>query len=66
MQLQEELAGTENKIAYSRQHYNDMVMLLNTKIEVFPNNVIANMFNFKQEAMFSTPEAEKAVPKVSF
>jgi LemA protein len=66
LQLQEELAGTENKIAYSRQHYNDMVMLLNTKIEVFPNNVIANMFNFKQEAMFSTPEAEKAVPKVSF
>jgi LemA protein len=66
LQLQEELAGTENKIAYSRQHYNDMVMLLNTKIEVFPNNMIANMFNFKQETMFSTPEAEKVVPKVSF
>lgn len=66
LQLQEELSGTENKIAYSRQHYNDMVMLLNTKIEVFPNNIIANMFNFKQQEMFSTPEEEKVVPKVSF
>jgi LemA protein len=66
LQLQEELSGTENKIAYSRQHYNDMVMLFNTKIEVFPSNVFANMFNFKQEQMFSTPETEKVVPKVSF
>jgi len=39
MQLQEELTGTENKIAYSRQHYNDMVMTFNTKIQTFPNNV---------------------------
>ena len=66
LQLQEELSGTENKIAYSRQHYNDMVMLLNTKIEVFPNNLIANMFNFKHEEMFKTDEVEKAVPKVQF
>ncbi|MCF7865871.1 LemA family protein [Candidatus Woesearchaeota archaeon] len=66
LQLQEELAGTENKIAYSRQHYNDMVMVFNTKIELFPNNVFANMLNFKQEEYFKTPEAEKKVPKVSF
>lgn len=66
LQLQEELSGTENKIAYSRQHYNDMVMLFNTKIELFPNNVFANMLNFKQEQFFKTPEEEKKVPKVSF
>lgn len=66
LQLQEELSGTENKIAYSRQHYNDIVMLFNTKIELFPNNVFAGMLNFKQEEMFKTAEAEKAVPKVAF
>lgn len=66
LQLQEELSGTENKIAYSRQHYNDMVMVFNTKIEVFPSNMIANMFNFKQENLFETAEKEKAVPKVQF
>ena len=47
--LQEELTGTENKIAYSRQHYNDVVMVFNTKIETFPNNMFANMLNFKKE-----------------
>ena len=66
LQLQEELSGTENKIAYARQHYNDMVMVFNTKVEMFPNNIIAGMFNFKQEDLFSTPEEEKAVPKVKF
>ncbi|MCF7872491.1 LemA family protein [Candidatus Woesearchaeota archaeon] len=66
LQLQEELSGTENKIAYSRQHYNDMVMRFNTKIELFPNNVFAGMLNFKEEQFFKTPEEEKKVPKVSF
>ena len=51
MQLQEELTGTENKIAYSRQHYNDIVMVFNTKIETFPNSIFVNMLNFKKEAM---------------
>ncbi|HII68336.1 TPA: LemA family protein, partial [Candidatus Woesearchaeota archaeon] len=41
LQLQEEITGTENKISYARQHYNDMVMAFNTKIEVFPNNLIS-------------------------
>ena len=66
LQLQEELTGTENKIAYSRQHYNDMVMRFNTKIELFPNNVFASMLNFKQEEMFKATEEEKKNVKVQF
>ena len=66
LQLQEELAGTENKIAYSRQFYNDIVMVFNTKIEVFPNNIFANMLNFKREALFEVAEAEKKNVKVQF
>jgi LemA protein len=66
MQLQEELSGTENKIAYSRQHYNDMVMKFNTKIEVFPNNLMAGIFNFKQEKSFEATAEEKKNVKVQF
>jgi LemA protein len=66
MQLQEELTGTENKIAYSRQHYNDIVMLFNTKIEVFPNNMIANQLGFTKEAMFEAAESERKNVKVQF
>ena len=46
LMLQEELAGTEGKIAYARQFYNDTVMKFNTKQQVFPSNIVANMFNF--------------------
>ncbi|MDD5111341.1 MAG: LemA family protein [Candidatus Altiarchaeota archaeon] len=66
MQLQEELSGTENKIAYSRQHYNDMVMEYNVRIQVFPNNVIAGPLGFGKKELFATPEAEREVPKVKF
>lgn len=66
LQLQEELAGTENKIAYARQHYNDMVMFFNTKIQKFPNNIFANMLNFTQKEMFEATEAEKKNVKVQF
>ncbi|MGV8168980.1 MAG: LemA family protein [Candidatus Nanoarchaeia archaeon] len=66
LQLQEELSGTENKIAYSRQHYNDMVMRFNTKIEVFPNNIFAGMLNFTKREMFKVPEEEKKNVKVQF
>lgn len=66
IQLQEEISGTENKIAYARQHYNDMVMHFNTKIEVFPNNIFAGMFNFKQEQSFAATEEEKKNVNVSF
>lgn len=66
LQLQEEITGTENKISYARQHYNDIVMNFNTKIETFPNNVFAGMLNFSQEKMFEATEAEKENVKVQF
>ena len=50
--LQEELSGTESKIAYSRQFYNDQVMRLNTAIQSFPSNLIAGMFNFTPREFF--------------
>ncbi len=66
LQLQEELVGTENKVAYSRQHYNDMVMRYNTKLESFPNNLFSGMFGFKREESFQAAEADKEPVKVSF
>jgi len=65
--LQEELTSTENKIAYARQAYNDQVLFFNNKIEMFPSNVIANMFNFKKQEFFEITEPEERnVPKVNF
>jgi len=64
--LQEELSGTESKIAYSRQFYNDNVMVYNTKIQQFPTNVIAGMFNFTQKEFFKTEGTERENVKVSF
>ncbi len=66
LQLQEELTGTENKIAYSRQHYNDIVMMFNTKIETFPNNMFAGMFHFTEEKQFEAEEEERKNVKVEF
>lgn len=66
MQLQEEITGTENKIAYARQHYNDIVMHFNTKIETFPNNLLANTLGFKQQDLFKATEAERKNVKVEF
>ncbi len=64
LSLQEELTSTENKISFSRQHYNDMVMTFNTRIEQFPANIVAGMFNFGQEDFFEIGETEREVPKV--
>jgi LemA protein len=65
--LQEELTSTENKISFARQSYNDQVLFFNNKIQMFPSNIIANMFNFALRDFFEieTP-AEREVPKVSF
>ncbi|MBI2850520.1 MAG: LemA family protein [Chloroflexi bacterium] len=65
--LQEELTGTENKIGFSRQFYNDSVLRFNNKIEMFPSNIIAGMTGFKQSEFFEVkaPE-EREAPKVSF
>ncbi len=65
--LQEELTSTENKIAFSRQSYNDQVLFFNNKIQMFPSNIVADMFNFKQEDFFELEDkTERAVPKVDF
>lgn len=65
--LQEELSSTENKIAFSRQAYNDQVLFFNNKIQMFPSNIIAGMFNFTKRDFFQVEDAaEKEVPKVSF
>lgn len=64
--LQDELSDTENKIAYSRQFYNSNVMDYNTKVAVFPNSIIANMFGFKPAEFFEAEEDEKKPVKVTF
>ena len=62
--LQEELTSTENKISFSRQHYNDSVMGQNTRVESFPSNIVANAFAFIRAPYFEVPEAETAPVKV--
>ena len=66
--LQEELSSTENKVAFSRQAYNDSVMEYNTKRESFPDNVFAGMFGFTAAELLQSTEApeERKAPKVSF
>lgn len=65
--LMEELTSTENKVAFARQAYNDSVMAYNTAREVFPNNIIAGMFNFAAAELFVVEKAEeREAPKVSF
>jgi len=62
--LMEELTGTENKISFARQFYNDSVMSLNNMVQSFPSNMIAGMFGFQAGTYFEVPEAETAAPKV--
>ena len=66
-ELQNSLTETENKISFSRQFYNDTVTMYNTKLEVFPDNFVASMFNFKAEPLLNvdSEEARKNV-KVDF
>lgn len=65
--LMEELTSTENKISFARQRYNDVIMGYNTKREVFPNNIIAGMFNFQRVDQWVVDNAkEREVPKVQF
>lgn len=65
LDLQEELATTENQIAFSRQYYNDLVTQYNTKQQVFPGNLIAGFFKFQPSELFTVAEAETAPPKVN-
>ncbi len=65
--LQEELTSTENKIAFSRQAYNDQVLYYNNRIQMFPSSVIAGMFSFQQSEFFEIEDkTERAAPKVDF
>lgn len=65
--LQEQLEGIENKIAYSRQFYNDSVLDFNNKIQVFPNNILAGMLNFTKKEYFEIGESKARDPvKVNF
>lgn len=66
LELQRELADTEDKIAYARQFYNTNVLSYNTKTETFPSVVFANMFNFEPEEFFEAGEEERADVQVSF
>ena len=65
--LQEELAGTENRIGFARQHYNDVVRDYNVSIQRVPSNLIAGVFSFKEEPFFQVEEpAAREAPKVQF
>ena len=64
--LQNQLEETENKISYSRQFYNDTVLMYNNKCETFPSNIFANAFGFKQAEFFKAQEGTETVPKVEF
>jgi LemA protein len=66
LELQRELSDTENKIQAARRFYNGNVRDFNTKIEMFPANIIANMLNFKASDFFAIDEEEKETPEVKF
>jgi len=66
-QLMEELTSTENKISFSRQAYNDAVMIYNTARESFPGNIFANSFNFQPATLWEITETkEREAVKVQF
>ncbi|MBO5966306.1 MAG: LemA family protein [Methanobrevibacter sp.] len=65
-ELQAQLAESEDKIAYSRQFYNDTVMMYNNKCQTFPSNIFAGMFGFKEADFFEAAGEARSVPKVEF
>jgi LemA protein len=66
LNLQEELTSTEDRISYARQFYNDSVQKYDTKIQTFPTNLIAGMFNFQKREYFEAEQGASDVPKVQF
>ena len=66
LNLQEELTATEDRISYARQFYNDSVQKYDTKIQTFPTNLIAGMFNFQPREYFQAEQGATEVPKVEF
>jgi LemA protein len=66
LSLQEELSGTESRISYARQFYNDSVLQLNNKIQSFPSNVLANTFGFKEHEYFEADDTSRGPVSVQF
>jgi LemA protein len=66
LSLQEELSGTEGRISYARQYYNDAVLRMNTKIQSFPSNILANMFGFKEHEYFEADDTSRGPVSVQF
>jgi LemA protein len=66
IRLQDELAGTENRISVERRRFNETVRAYNTKIRSFPTNLIAGMFRFEKATFFEVPKEKQEVPKVKF
>jgi LemA protein len=66
LSLQEELSGTEGRISYARQYYNDAVLKLNTKIQSFPANILAGMFGFKEHEYFEADDTSRGPVSVQF
>ena len=66
LSLQEELSGTEGRIAYARQFYNDAVLRYNTKIETFPTNILAGMFGFREREYFEADDTSRGPVSVQF
>jgi LemA protein len=66
LNLQEELTSTEDRISYARQFYNDSVQKFDTKIQTFPTNLLAGMFNFQKREYFEAEQGATDVPKVQF
>ncbi len=66
IQLQKELSDTEDKVAYSRQFYNNSVMVFNVKIRTFPNTLINELLGFPEKQFFGATEAERKAVKVNF
>ena len=66
LELQEELTSTESRIAFARQHYNDSVLGYNNKIQVFPSNIVAGMFNFSESEYFETEGDARGPVQVEF
>ena len=66
IRLQDELAGTENRIAVERMRFNETVRAYNTRIRSFPTNIIAGMFGFERATFFEVPKEAQEVPKVKF
>ena len=64
--LQEELSGTEGRISYARQFYNDSVLRLNTKVQSFPSNILAGMFGFKEHEYFEADDTSRGPVSVQF